>query len=324
MVYNKIKIVDLDAHALNPGDLSWNGIGQLGELVIYPRTAPMDVVERAKEADALLVNKVHLSCEVLEQLPRLKYIGELATGYNNIDVDAASRLGIVVTNIPAYSTTSVAQHVFALLLTVTNRVEHYAQECRKGVWSSCQDFCYWDTSLLELADKTFGIVGYGNIGQRVAEIAHAFGMHVAVVTSKPVGALPDYVQKMTLEGMLATSDVVSLHCPLTVSNHHLVNKQTLAYMRPNTILINTARGPLVDEEAVTLAVHDGRLRAYCADVLTDEPPVRDCRLFNETNVYITPHLAWATHEARTRLIRVAEANLRAFIEGNPVNVVNVI
>lgn len=317
-----MKIVDLDAHALNPGDLSWASIEQLGELTVYPRTAPADIVERAKDADALLINKIQMTREVIERLPRLRYIGELATGYNNIDLEAASDHGIVVTNIPAYSTASVAQHVFALLLAVANRVEHYADEVRRGQWGRCPDFCYWDTPLLELAGKTFGIVGFGHIGQRVAEIAHAFGMHVAVVTSKPVGALPDYVQKMTLEGMLATSDVVSLHCPLTADNRHLINRDTLSTMRRGTILINTARGPLVDEEAVTLAVNEGRLRAYCADVLADEPPVAGSLLFHEPEAYVTPHLAWATLEARTRLMAIATDNLRAFTEGRPINQVN--
>lgn len=317
-----MKIVDLDAHALNPGDLSWTGIEQLGELTVYPRTAPEDIVERAKDADVLLINKIQMTREVIEQLPRLRYIGELATGYNNIDLTAASDHGIVVTNIPAYSTASVAQHVFALLLAVANRVEHYADEVRRGQWGRCPDFCYWDTPLLELAGKTFGIVGYGNIGQRVAGIAHAFGMHVAVVTSKSVGELPDYVQKMTLDGMLATSDVVSLHCPLTAANHHFINRDTIAKMRRGAILINTARGPLVDEEAVTLAVNEGHLRAYCADVLDEEPPASGSLLFHEQEAYITPHLAWATLEARTRLMTIAVDNLRAFIAGNPVNQVN--
>lgn len=317
-----MNIVDLDAHALNPGDLSWAEIESLGSLIVYPRSTPEEVVERAKGADALLVNKIQLSREVIEQLPRLKYIGELATGYNNIDLEAAREHGITVTNIPAYSTESVAQHVFALLLAVTNRVEHYAQEVREGQWSRCPDFCYWDTPLMELSGKTMGIVGYGHIGQRVAEISHAFGMHVAAVTSKPIGALPDYVQKMTLEGMLATSDVISLHCPLSADNHHLINRETLQHMRPGTILINTARGPLVDEAEVTLAVNEGRLAAYCADVLEEEPPVRGSLLFHEPNAYVTPHMAWAALAARERLMKIAAQNLRAFIEGNPVNVVN--
>lgn len=322
MIHKTINIVDLDAHALNPGDLSWDGIAQLGELTVYPRTAPNDIVARANKADALLINKVMITRELIEQLPRLRYIGELATGYNNIDLEAATEHGIVVTNIPAYSTASVAQHVFALLLNVANRVEHYAQASREGAWGRCPDFCYWDTPLLELSGKTFGLVGYGNIGQQVASIAHAFGMKVAAVTSKPIGSLPDYVQKMTLEGMLSTSDVVSLHCPLTAANHHLINKDTLALMRHGSILINTARGPLVDEAAVTLAVNDGLLQAYCADVLENEPPTQGCMLFHEANAYVTPHLAWATLEARQRLMDIAVANLKAFLMGTPQNQVN--
>lgn len=316
-----MKIVDLDAHALNPGDLSWESIEQLGELVVYPRSSAEEVVERAKDADALLINKIQMTREVIEQVPRLRYIGELATGYNNIDLEAAHEHGIVVTNIPAYSTVSVAQHVFALLLAVTNRVEHYAEEVRAGQWSRCPDFCYWDTPLIELAGKSFGIVGYGNIGQRVAEIAHAFGMHVAVVTSKPVGSLPEWVQKMTFEGMLAVSDVISLHCPLTPENHHLINREALDHIRHGVILINTARGPLVDEAEATLAVNDGRLSAYCADVLAEEPPSENCMLFHESNAYITPHLAWASLAARQRLMRIATDNLKAFIAGEPINIV---
>lgn len=316
-----MKIVDLDAYALNPGDLSWESIEQLGELVIYPRTPAEHVVERAKDADALLVNKIQMTREVIEQLPKLRYIGELATGYNNIDLEAAHEHGITVTNIPAYSTVSVAQHVFALLLAVTNRVEHYADEARSGAWSRCPDFCYWNTPLVELAGKTFGIIGYGNIGQRVAEIAHAFGMHVAVVTSKPVGALPEWAQKTTFEGLLAVSDVVSLHCPLTPDNHHLIGREALSHIRRGAILINTARGPLVDEDEATLAVNEGRLSAYCADVLAEEPPTKGCNLFNEPNAYITPHLAWASLAARQRLMRIATDNLKAFIAGEPINVV---
>lgn len=317
-----MKIVDLDAHALNPGDLSWEGVEALGELTIYPRTAPEDIVTRAREADVLLINKIQMTREVLEQLPHLKYIGELATGYNNIDLVAARERGIVVTNIPAYSTPSVAQHVFALLLAVANRVEHYAQETRDGQWSRCPDFCYWDTPLMELSGKTLGIVGFGNIGQQVAAIAHAFGMQVSVVTSKAVGELPQHVQKMTFEGMLATSHIVSLHCPLTQDNHHLINNKTLEHMQPGAILVNTARGPLVDEEAVAKALHEGRLRAYCADVLDEEPPTNGSPLLQAPNAYITPHLAWASLDARQRLLDIAIQNLKAFIDGKPQNQVN--
>lgn len=316
-----MRIVDLDAHALNPGDLSWEGIERLGDLVIYPRTSPDQIVERAKDAEALLINKIQMTREVISRLPKLKYIGELATGYNNIDLEAAHERGIIVTNIPAYSTASVAQHVFALLLAVANRVEHYADEVRLGKWSHHPDFCYWNTPLFELEGKTIGIVGYGNIGKRVSEIAHAFGMHVAVVTSKSIGDLPDWVQKITFDGMLATSDVVTLHCPLTEQTHHLINREALHSIRHGAILINTARGALVDDNEVALAVNEGRLSAYCADVLTDEPPAENCVLFHEQNTYITPHLAWATLDARQRLMRIAADNLQAFINGTPINVV---
>lgn len=316
-----MKIVDLDAHSVNPGDLSWDGMRELGELTLYERTAPADVIDRAKDADAILINKVVISDEVMERLPKLKYIGELATGYNNIDITSANKRGIVVTNIPAYSTDSVAQMVFAHILNITNHVEHYANETREGVWSRNPDFCYWNTQLIELAGKTIGIVGLGHIGMKVAQIAHDFGMHVNAVTSKEAKALPSWISKATLEGLLASSDFVTLHCPLTADNRHMINESTLAFMPANAVLVNTGRGPLVDEVAVANALKCNKLKAYCADVMADEPPHADNPLLTCDNAYITPHIAWATHEARQRLMNIARENLKAFIAGEPVNAI---
>lgn len=314
-----MKIVELDGYAANPGDLSWEPLKQLGELTLYDRTPPELVVERATEADAILINKISIDEKILAQLPRLRYIGVLATGYNAVDVEAASRRGVVVTNIPAYSTDSVAQMVFAHILNITNRTAHYARQAREGRWSSNPDFCYWDTPLIELSGKTLGIVGFGNIGKSVAAIARQFGMDVFAFTSKNSSDLPEGVQKTTLEGLFATSDILSLHCPLTPQTKHLINAEALARMKQGSILINTGRGPLVDEQAVADALASGHLLAYGADVMADEPPKADNPLFQQPNAFITPHIAWATFEARQRLMDICVANLRAFIEGKPQN-----
>ena len=326
-----MKIVILDGYTTNPGDLSWKQLKKIGELTVYDRTRPEETVERAKDADIVLTNKVCLHREEIEQLPQLKYVGVLATGYNVVDIDAANQHGIVVTNVPAYSTMSVAQMVFAHLLTVTNRTEHYASQNREGKWSACQDFCYWDTDLTELAGKTIGIVGLGNIGRRVAEIADAFGMKVLAYTSKEESELPFYVEKRTLTELLKESDVVSLHCPLDAGTHHLINRQTLRMMKPSAILINTGRGPLVNDSDVAEALNENRLRAYCADVLSEEPPRGECSadgrsestnpLLHCENAFITPHIAWATKEARSRLIEVAINNVKAFVNKHPQNVI---
>ena len=316
-----MNIVILDGYTANPGDLSWQGLEEIGEVTVYDRTKADETVARAADADIVLTNKVIISREIIAQLPRLKYIGVLATGYNVVDIEAAHERGITVTNVPAYSTESVAQMVFAHLLTVTNRTEHYAIENRNGRWTKNPDFCYWDFPHMELAGKTFGIVGLGNIGRRVAEIATAFGMHVKALTSKSADALPANIEKATLESILSTSDVLSLHCPLTDKTRHLINRETLQQMKPTTILINTGRGPLVDDQAVADALSGGRLAAFCADVLTEEPPKADNPLLEQPNAYMTPHIAWASKEARVRLVQVATDNVRAFINGRPQNMV---
>ena len=316
-----MKIVILDGFTANPGDLSWKGLEELGTLMVYDRTRPEETVARAADVDIVLTNKVIINREVMAQLPQLKYIGVLATGYNVVDIEAAHEHDIIVTNVPAYSTESVAQMVFAHLLTVTNRTEHYALQNRQGRWTKNPDFCYWDFPHLELAGKTFGIVGLGNIGRRVAEIALAFGMQVKALTSKSANALPAGIEKADLEELLASSDIISLHCPLTDSTRHLINRETLSLMRPSAILINTGRGPLVDDQAVAYALAEGQLAAFCADVLTEEPPKADNPLLKQPNAFITPHIAWATEEARSRLLQVAISNVRAFLNAKPQNVV---
>lgn len=318
----RMKIVELDGYAANPGDLSWEPLQELGELTVYDRTPASLVVERAKDADIILINKVLITEEVLSQLPRLKYIGVLATGYNVVDVKAASKRGIVVTNIPAYSTESVAQMTFAHILNITNRIGHYARQSREGRWSSNPDFCYWDTQLWELSGKTIGIVGLGNIGMRVATIARYFGMDVFAYTSKNSADLPEGIQKTTLDGLFAVSDIVSLHCPLTADTRHLINRESLEKMKEGSILINTGRGPLVDEEAVADALASGHLGGYGADVMIDEPPSPNNPLLAQRNAFITPHIAWATREARQRLMDICVRNVKAFIEGKRLNTVN--
>ena len=317
-----MNIVILDAYTANPGDLSWGSLKELGEVTVYERTRHEEIAGRAADADIVLTNKVVMDREMMALLPRLKYIGVLATGYNVVDIEAARERDIIVTNVPAYSTESVAQTVFAHLLTVTNRTEHYAQQNRQGRWAENRDFCYWDTELTELAGKTMGIVGLGHIGRRVAEIALAFGMQVKAMTSKKAEELPAGIQKAELQSLLASANVVSLHCPLTEGTRHLIHRETLRLMKPSAILINTGRGPLVDDEALAEALNEGRLRAYCADVVTEEPPKADHPLLHAPNAFITPHIAWATVEARKRLLQTAIGNVEAFVNGHPVNVVS--
>lgn len=316
-----MKIVILDGYTANPGDLSWKALEEMGALTVYERTKPEETIDRAKDAEVVLTNKVLLKRQEIEQLPKLRYIGVLATGYNVVDLEAAREHGIIVTNVPAYSTLSVAQMVFSHLLTVTNHTEHYASQNREGKWTASPDFSYMDMPVTELAGKTFGIVGLGNIGQRVAMIAAAFDMSVVAYTSKSVNQLPPYIQKRTLDEVLAESDVLSLHCPLTPDTQHLVNRQTLQKMKPSAILINTGRGPLISDQDVADALNNNRLKAFCADVLTEEPPKADNPLLRCENAYITPHIAWASSEARVRLLDVAINNVRAFLDGKPQNVV---
>lgn len=295
----------------------------LGEVVLYDRTAPEDIIQRCQGAEIVLTNKVPFIASTLSQLPNLKMIGVMATGYNIIDCQAARQQGIDVCNIPAYSTASVAQTVFSLLLAATNSVEHYTQQItQQGRWTNNPDFCYWDTPLQELSGKTFGIVGLGRIGLSVANIAQAFGMKVIALTSKEQTQLPLYINKVREEELLAQSDILSLHCPLTPETKEFINAERLAQMKPTAIIINTSRGPVVNEQAIANALQDNKLGAFCADVLCQEPAAADNPLLHAPRVFLTPHIAWATLEARTRLMDILNENVRAFISGKPQNVVN--
>lgn len=314
-----MKIVVMDGHAANPGDLSWKPFEQFGEVVVYERSKPEEVVERAKDADAVFTNKVVFNDEVMAQLPNLKYIGILATGTNVVDLEAARQRGIVVTNIPAYSTDSVAQLVFAHILNVVNRVDVYANDIRKGRWAQNPDFCYWDSQIHELAAMTIGVYGLGNIGMKVATIAAAFGMRVLAYTSKPQESLPSGITKATQDEIFAQSDIITLHCPLTPETQGLISADNISKMKPTAIVVNTGRGPLVDEIDMAIALKTGTIGAYAADVLCQEPPRADNPLFDCQNCFLTPHLAWGTIEARQRLMLIAEENVRAFVNGEPIN-----
>lgn len=313
-----MKICILDGYSLNPGDLDWSPVERLGDVTLFDRTPADKIVERAADADIVLTNKVPFSADTLRQLPRLRFICVLATGYNTIDTEAAARQGVVVANIPAYSTMSVAQMAFAHILNITNHVASYAREVADGKWTNCPDFCFWDSALTELAGKTMGIVGLGNTGMATARIAVALGMKVVALTSKSADTLPEGITPAPLDDVLASADVVSLHCPLTPSTRHLINAASIAKMKPSAILINTGRGPLVDEQAVADALNGGHLAAFGADVLSQEPPRGDNPLLSARNCFLTPHIAWATIEARTRLMSTATENVRQFIAGEPV------
>ena len=314
-----MKIIVLDGYAANPNDLSWEPLAQMGDLTVYDRTTPEEVEERAADAEIVLTNKVVLDARQLAKLPKLRYIGVLATGYNVVDIAEAKRRNIIVTNIPAYSTQSVAQMTFAHILNIVGQVGHYARLNRDGRWSENRDFCYWDTPLRELSGMTLGIVGLGNIGMSVARIAIAFGMEVFALTSKEQTSLPEGLQKTSLDHLLAVSDILTLHCPLTESTREMVNAKSISKMKKGAIIINTGRGPLVNEQEVADALQSGHLAAYGADVLSVEPPSADNPLLHAPNAYITPHIAWATFEARTRLMDIATANVRAFLDGKPIH-----
>lgn len=316
-----MNITILDGWSVNPGDLSWQPLTEYGNLTVYERTLPAEVYQRISDSEVVLTNKVVLDRAMLERLPKLRYIGILATGYNVVDVEAAHDLGITVTNVPAYSTMSVAQSVFALLLAFTNSTEHYSDAFHRGDWCRCKDFCFVDTDLTELSGKRLGIVGYGSIGKAVGRIGAAFGMEVCAYSSKPQSAIPE-VTKLNLDDLFATCDVVSLHCPLTPDTRHLADARRIALMKPDAILINTARGPLVDEQALADALRSGKIRGAGLDVLGQEPPRPDNPLIGAPHCIVTPHIAWATKEARTRLVTVAIDNLRAFLAGEPMNVVS--
>ncbi|SEL96867.1 D-2-hydroxyacid dehydrogenase [Parapedobacter koreensis] len=318
-----MKIVILDGYTLNPGDLTWEGLEKHGELKVYDRTAKDEIEERAKGAEVVLTNKVPLSEEVLDKLPDLKYIGVLATGYNIVDTDHAKKKSIVVTNVPGYGTTSVVQLTFALLLELCHRVQRHSDAVAEGKWSRSPDFCFWDYPLIELLGKTMGIIGFGDIGQKVADIATAFGMNILGYSRTETDqSHRKNFQWVSLDELFQQSDVVSIHCPLTPQTSGLINHITLAKMKKTAFLLNTSRGPIVNEADLATALNDGKIAGAGLDVLATEPPPSDNPLFAAKNCLITPHIAWATKEARSRLMEIVVSNFVAYLGGNPVNVVN--
>jgi len=315
-----IKLVVLDGQALNPGDLKWNHLEAIGELVVYRATPVAEIPIRAADAFAVFTNKTILRRETLEQMPHLKYIGVQATGVNVVDVAAARELGITVTNVPGYSTESVAQLTMAHILNLSFHTSLHIESVRNGDWSACDDFCYRLMPMIELAGKTLGIVGFGEIGRATALIAQAFGMRIIAYTPHP-NATQREITFVDLDSLIAESDVVSLHCPLTETNRGLLSRDRIARMKPTAFVINTARGPLIDEAALADALNAGRIAGAGLDVLSHEPPPKSNPLLTARNCYITPHSAWGTVEARTRLMVQVAANLQAFLDGKPINVV---
>lgn len=318
----RMNIVFLDGYTLNPGDMEWTLFERFGNFTAYDRTRPEDVLQRAREADILIVNKTRLTAEHFDQLSRLRLVCVAASGYDVVDIRAARSHGVPVCNAAGYGTESVAQLTMALLLEATSHVGEYAAANRAGMWSGSEDFCCWNEPLTELSGKTMGIVGFGHIGSAVARLAHAFGMHIVAHTSKSPNALPAYVVPASLDKLFAESHVVSLNCPLTAGNRAFVNAKLLAGCRPGLLLLNTARGGLIDDTAVADALRTGRLGAYCCDVLSEEPPRADHPLLAAPRCYVTPHVGWATLEARQRLIETIADNIRNFMDGHPTNVVN--
>jgi glycerate dehydrogenase len=318
-----MKLVVLDGYCLNPGDLNWDGLRQLATVEVHDRTPAAQAAARAAGAAMVMTNKTPLDAATLGSLPQLKYIGVLATGYNIVDVQAARELGVVVSNIPTYGTASVAQHAFALLLELCHRTGMHSDAVRAGEWSANPDWCFWKSPLMELAGKTFGVIGFGRIGRQAARIADAMGMRVMANDAIQTNA-PDYegFAWAEVEQLLRESDVVSLHCPLTAGNKGLINRERLRMMKRSAIVLNTSRGPLIVDQDLADALNDGVIGGAGLDVLSVEPPVSGNPLFQARNCIVTPHIAWATKEARTRLMDIAVDNVRAFLAGTPKNVVN--
>lgn len=319
-----MKIVNLEGYTTNPGDLSWDGIKKLGDYTVYDRTPKNKIIERAKGANILIVNKTIITAEILDALsPELEYIGLQSTGYNVIDCEYARKLGVTVCNIPSYSTNAVAQLVFAFILQITNQVTLHSQAVKNGEWCECPDFCFWKTPLTELAGKTIGIIGFGAIGRKVAQTAQAFDMNILAYNPRPKSA--DGIKNIEftdLDTLLAKSDIVTCHCPLTPQTKGLINENTLSLMKKDAIFINTSRGPVVDENALANALNNGMIRAAGLDVLSVEPAKRNNPLLKAKNCIITPHIAWAAKETRARLLNILEQNIIAYLSGNPRNVVN--
>lgn len=317
-----MKIVNLDGYTTNPGDLSWDWLKNYGEYKVYDRTAPEQIIERAKDADILIINKSVITAQMLENLPNLKFVGLQSTGYNVIDCKAARARNITVSNIPAYSTTGVAQLVFAFILQVSDNVSLHSNAVHNGEWCECPDFCFWKTPLTELDGKTIGIIGFGSIGRRVAQIANAFGMNVEVFTPHPKPDEYKNVNFVDFDTLLSDSDFITCHCPLTEKTENLIDKTAIDKMKKNAVVINTSRGPVVNDEDLAYALNSGKIKAAGVDVLRVEPPEKENPLLHAENCYITPHIAWAAYETRARLLGILEQNIKAYIDGNPINVVN--
>lgn len=318
---NPVHIVILDGKATNPGDISWRPLSALGELTVYDRTLAEEIPRRASGAEIVITNKTPISRETMEKLPSLRYIGTLSTGFNIIDVEAARQRGIPVCNVPSYCTRAVAQMTFALLFALTNNVALHSDSVHSGAWCKSREFCYWEAPLVELEHKTMGILGYGSIGRTVAQAAQVFGMHVLVHSRTPK-ELPEAWEWVSFEELLRRSDVLSLHCPLTPQTERIINAQALSRMKPGAFLLNTARGGLLDEQAVADALNSGKLAGTGLDVLSTEPPQNDNPLLTAKNCVITPHIAWGAKETRSRLVAMAAENIAAFQRGEPQNVVN--
>jgi glycerate dehydrogenase len=316
-----MNIVILDGYTLNPGDLDWAPVEALGSTTFYDRSSSDEIVDRAKNADAVLVNKVVLNEAVLSQLPKLKYIGVCATGYNNIDINSTNKYGITVTNVKAYGPASVAQHTFALLLALVNRIETHSKSVFNGDWSASADFAYWKTPLIELAGKTIGLIGLGDIGSQVARIALAFGMKVSAYRKNPGNTDNPEIEMVSLDTIFKESDVISLHCPLTEETKNIMRKENLALMKPSSYLLNTGRGPLINEEDLAQALKKKVIAGAGLDVLSTEPPATANPLLSAPNCVITPHIAWASFESRKRLLQMVADNLEAFRKGQPENVI---
>jgi len=315
-----MKLIVLDGYCLNPGDLSWDALREVVDLEVHDRTAPADILPRIGDAELVMTNKTPLDAATQAASPNLKYIGVLATGYNIVDVTSAKERGIVVSNIPTYGTASVAQHAFALLLELCHHVGAHGEAVRNGEWTTNPDWCFWKTPLIELAGKTMGIVGFGRIGRQTAKIADAMGMRI-LANDTFQGNAPDYegFRWASIDDLLAESDVVSLHCPLTADNKHIINAERLRRMKPTAFVLNTSRGPLINDQDLADALNGGVIAGAGLDVLSLEPPVNGNPLFSAKNCIVTPHIAWATKEARSRLMDIAVNNVKAFLSGSPTN-----
>lgn len=317
-----MKIVILDGHTLNPGDLSWKAFEELGEVVVYERSSPEEVIKRALDCDVLITNKAIVSSQAIQEADNLKYIGVTATGVNIVDIDAASEKGVPVCNVAGYGPDSVAQMVFAHVLNLVHRLARQADDVRKGGWSVSPDFCYWLHPALELTGLTFGIIGLGEIGQSVSRIAQGFGMKVIAFTRDESRVPPDGVSWKSLDELFAESDFISLHSPLTPETENTINRSNISKMKPSAYILNTGRGQLVDETALAEALNSGRIAGAGLDVLSTEPPKADNPLLSAKNCFVTPHIAWATKAARERLMQMSADNLKAFVSGSIVNRVN--